>query len=124
MRSIKVAILGAMLLAMSGVVVAQIDAQANTPLGSASQGARPAYGDKSRDGENPVTLAAQEQIEKGRQSERQKKLIADTNRLLALANELKVDMDKTTKDQMSIQVIHKAEEIEKLARSVKDRMKG
>ena len=120
MRNITVAALGAVLLVTSPGVIAQTP----TPLGSSSQTARPPYVDRSRDGENPVNQSLQEQIEKGRQSERQKKLIADTDRLLALANELKIDVDKTTKDQMSIQVIHKAEEIEKLARSVKERMKG
>ncbi len=65
-----------------------------------------------------------ERLEKGRQSERQKRLLADTDRLLNLATQLKADMDKTTKDTLSIEVIKKAEEIEKLARSVKDRMKG
>ena len=120
MRSIKVAALTGILLAATIGVVAQIV----TPLGSTSQGARPPYGDRNRDNDNPLGPTGQEQIEKGRQTERQKKLIADTDRLLTLANELKTDVDKTTKDQMSIQVIHKAEEIEKLARSVKERMKG
>jgi len=73
---------------------------------------------------NSMSPAVKEQVEKGRQTERQKKLIADTDHLLALANELKADMDKSTKDTLSIQVIRKAEEIEKLAHSVKERMKG
>jgi hypothetical protein len=57
-------------------------------------------------------------------SERQKKLVADTDKLLALATELKQEVDKTNKDVMSVEVIKKAEEIEKLAKSVKERMKG
>jgi hypothetical protein len=44
--------------------------------------------------------------------------------LLALATELKVDMDKTNKDMLSLDVIRKADEIEKLAHSVKEKMKG
>jgi hypothetical protein len=70
---------------------------------------------------NPRT---EEELEKMRNNERQKKLIADTDKLLVLANELKVDMDKTSKDQLSLDVIHKADEIEKLAHSVKEKMKG
>jgi hypothetical protein len=70
---------------------------------------------------NPRT---DEELEKMRNNERQKKLIADTDRLLALANELKADMDKTNKDMLSLDVIHKADEIEKLAHSVKEKMKG
>ncbi|WP_348268975.1 hypothetical protein P8936_07335 [Edaphobacter paludis] len=57
-------------------------------------------------------------------SERQKRLIADTNKLLVLATELKQDVDKTNKDVLSVDVIKKADEIEKLAHSVKERMKG
>lgn len=70
----------------------------------------------------PVGLA--EQQARAQNSERQKRLVADTDRLLALATELKTQVDKTNKDILSVDVIKKAEEIEKLARSVKERMKG
>jgi hypothetical protein len=60
---------------------------------------------------------------KMRNLERQKQLVSDTEKLLALANELKADMDKSTKDTMSLDVIKKADEIEKLAHSVKEKMK-
>jgi len=56
--------------------------------------------------------------------ERQKKLVEDTAKLLALANELKVAVDKSNKDTLSLDVVRKADEIEKLAHSVKERMKG
>jgi hypothetical protein len=66
----------------------------------------------------------EEQQQKARSTERQKKLVADTEKLLALATELKTDVDKTNKDILSMDVIKKADEIEKLAHSVKERMKG
>jgi hypothetical protein len=44
--------------------------------------------------------------------------------LLVLATDLKAQVDKSTKDTLSVDVIKKAEEIEKLAHSVKERMKG
>jgi hypothetical protein len=53
-------------------------------------------------------------------SERQKKLEADTDKLLALATDLKKSVDKTNKDILSVDVVKKAEEIEKLARSMKN----
>lgn len=56
--------------------------------------------------------------------QRQKQLIDDTNKLLALANELKDEVDKTNKDTLSLSVVKKAEQIEKLAKSVKDKMKA
>ena len=66
----------------------------------------------------------EEQQQKARSTERQKKLVADTEKLLALATELKTDVDKTNKDILSMDVIKKADEIEKLAHSVKERLKG
>jgi hypothetical protein len=56
--------------------------------------------------------------------QRQKQLVDDTNRLLSLATELKEEVDKSSKDTLSISVIKKAEQIEKLAKSVKDKMKA
>lgn len=48
----------------------------------------------------------------------------DTDRLLKLSVELKQSMDKSDENVLSLDVIKKAEEIEKLARSVKEKMKG
>ena len=62
--------------------------------------------------------------EKARNDDRQKRLVADTDRLLALATELKASVDKTNKDLLSVDVVRKADEIEKLAHSVKEKMKG
>jgi|SRR5947209_5890745 len=55
--------------------------------------------------------------------ERQQKLKEDTEKLLKLANELKESVDKTNENVLSLEVVRKAEEIEKLAKSVKERMK-
>jgi hypothetical protein len=65
-----------------------------------------------------------EQQESIRSSERQKRLVADTDKLLALATDLKQQVDKTNKNILSVDVIKRADEIEKLAHSVKERMKG
>jgi len=65
-----------------------------------------------------------EQQEEARNTERQKRLVADTDKLLALATDLKQQVDKTNKNVLSVDVIKKADEIEKLAHSVKERMKG
>ncbi|MGA8202753.1 MAG: hypothetical protein WB814_21975, partial [Candidatus Sulfotelmatobacter sp.] len=56
--------------------------------------------------------------------ERQAALKADTDKLLKLATELKASVDKSNENTLSIDVLKKAEEIEKLAHSVKDKMKG
>lgn len=54
---------------------------------------------------------------------RQQDLKKDTDKLLELATELKQYVDKTNENVLSVEVIRKAEEIEKLARSVKEKMK-
>ena len=56
--------------------------------------------------------------------QRQAALKADTDRLLKLAVELKDSVDKSNENLLSVDVLKKAEEIEKLAHSVKDKMKG
>ena len=48
----------------------------------------------------------------------------DTDRLLKLSVELKEFVDRSDENVLSLDVIKKAEEIEKLAHSVKDKMKG
>ena len=55
--------------------------------------------------------------------ERKRQLTEDSARLLKLATDLKTEVDKTSKDTLSLGVIRKAEEIERLARSVKEKMK-
>jgi hypothetical protein len=52
-----------------------------------------------------------------------KKQIADESaKLLKLATELKTEVDKTNKDTLSLNVIRKADEIERLAHDVKEKM--
>ena len=62
--------------------------------------------------------------EKMRIAERQKRLEADTEKLVALTTALKAQVDESNKDILSVDMIKKAEEIEKLAHSVKERIKG
>jgi hypothetical protein len=55
------------------------------------------------------------------EAERKRQIAADSAALLRMAIDLKSEVDKTTKETLSIPVIRKAGEIEKLARTVKDR---
>jgi nitric oxide reductase activation protein len=75
-------------------------------------------------GDTGVSPQMEQDQAKMRNADRQKQLVSDTQRLLALAQELKVDVDKSNKDTLSLDVIRKADEIEKLAHSVKEKMKG
>jgi|GEM_PF-1373580 len=66
-------------------------------------------------------IAAQQA--RSRNTERQKRLETDTDKLVDLVNEFKEQV-KSEKTLSPTDVSKRAEEIEKLARSVKDRMKG
>jgi nitric oxide reductase activation protein len=76
------------------------------------------------DQSNDRPSLSEESMGRLRNIDRQKKLVDDTNKLLGLANELKAEVDKSSKDTLSLDVVRKADEIEKLAHSVKERMKG
>jgi len=56
-------------------------------------------------------------------TERKRQITDDSSRLLKLANDLKAEVDKTSKDTLSLGVIRKADEIERLAHNVKEEMK-
>jgi hypothetical protein len=73
---------------------------------------------------SPLAAGMEAQQAKARNSERQKRIQGDTEKLLALATELKQQIEKQDKNALPGDVAKKAEEIEKLAKSVKDRMKS
>ena len=52
---------------------------------------------------------------------RHKRLSDDVTKLLALSTELKAEVDKAGKDELSLEVMRKADAIEKLAHDVKER---
>ena len=56
--------------------------------------------------------------------ERHATLKKDTDKLLQVATELKQQVDKTNENQLSLEVIRKTEEVEKLAKSIRDKMKN
>jgi hypothetical protein len=69
------------------------------------------------------TEEAKQQSFDAANAERKKQISDDSTRLLTLAMALKAEVDKTNKDMLSLNVIRKADEIEKLARNVKEKMK-
>ncbi len=97
----------------AAVAAGQTNASAQAP-GSQSNEAKP-------QADSPKDVQAQ----KGAQaeSERKKQISDESTRLLAMAIALKAEVDKTTKDTLSLNVIRKADEIEKLAKTVKEKMK-
>lgn len=63
-------------------------------------------------------------MEKKANKERVAALKTDTDKLLKLSVELKAYVDKSDENVLSLDVMKKAAEIEKLAHSVKEKMKG
>ena len=108
-------------LAAGGQILQQTP-QLPTPPGQG--GARVPLGQSQDENPDQGLRRAQDEAAKLRNLDRQKRLVADTNKLLELAQELKVDVDKSNKDTLSLSVVKKADEIEKLAKSVKERMKS
>ncbi len=72
---------------------------------------------------DPAEKRMQDERFRALNKERQQKLKEETERLLKLATELKESVDQTNENVLSLDVIRKAEQIEKLAKSVKERMK-
>lgn len=75
-------------------------------------------------GNDPMGARIEEQQARSRNSDRQKRLVADTDKLMDLVKQLKEQVEKPDEPMPPAEVEKRAEEIEKLAKSVKDRMKG
>lgn len=70
----------------------------------------------------PAAHMAQERQQMAAE-ERQKKMLSDADQLVVMAQKLKVSVDKSNKDTLSLDVIREAERIEKLARQVRETMR-
>ncbi len=55
--------------------------------------------------------------------QRQQDIREETDKLFQLATELKAAVDKTNENVLSLDVVRKADEVEKLAKKVKEKMK-
>lgn len=106
--------------AAAGIARAQTAATPG-PVGDASISGRGGPQDTDNVTSNPRLM---ESLEARRNVERQKQLEADTQKLFLLAQQLKEEVAKSNKDQLSVAVVKKSEEIEKLAKSVKEKMRG
>lgn len=93
------------------LAAAQQPAQGNAAQPPAAQ--TPATAKATADTSKPATP----------QTPQQKQLADDTAKLLTLANELKTELDKSNKDTLSLSVIKKAQQVEKLAHKIRDEMK-
>jgi len=102
----------------ASTLCAQEDASVPMPAGPRANRAP-----KPRD-DDPAHAEMQKDMAKRANKERQAALKRDTDKLLQLSTELKQYVDKSDENMLSLDVIKKPEEIEKLAHSVKDKMRG
>lgn len=58
-----------------------------------------------------------------RNAARQEEIVEDTQQLLGLAKQLQAAVAKSNKNELSLEVVNTAAEIEKLAKSVKEKMR-
>ncbi len=84
----------------------------------------PSPSDRTTPAEDEARTKLERDMAKKANQERQLALKRDTEKLLKLSTELKEYVDKTNENMLSLDVVKKAEEIEKLAHSVKTKMKG
>ncbi len=74
--------------------------------------------------ERPDEIQLQRKLQKQRLTKRAEDMKRDSQKLLDLATELKNYVDKSGENILSVDVIRKAEEMEKLARQVKNNMRA
>lgn len=70
----------------------------------------------------PAEIEMQKRLAKQRNQERFAQVKKDTDHLLELATQLKKSVDEANDQTLSLEVIRKAEQIEKLAKQVRQKM--
>jgi hypothetical protein len=124
--SFRLKVLAAILVA--GCSVAANAQQQLPPIASRPVPTSPGQAPNPSDDNDQDAMARRAMIQQARRrnDQRQQDIVNDTAKLLVLTQQLKAELEKNknNKDQMSATTIKKAEEIEKLAKSVKEKMKG
>jgi len=109
-------------IAMTGLLLL-ITGPANPTAGQDLPAPSPPWANQMPERRTSPSESQSQRQERVRNASQRKQLKADAERLLKLATDLKAEVDKTTKDTMSVDVIRKADEIEKLARGIEQQMK-
>ncbi|HLJ76075.1 MAG TPA: hypothetical protein VKT75_01610 [Acidobacteriaceae bacterium] len=128
LRIARSACLGSVLLALAASSAAAqshaappIQPSGVIPDASNNTSTAPAFGNSGPADPNQAHMMREMAKERG--VLRQKEIVDETNQLLDLAKQLKEAVDKTGRDQLSLNVVNTAAEIEKLAKSVKQKMR-
>src|SRR6478672_13170474 len=73
--------------------------------------------------QDPAQKEMQDRMMREANKKRQQDIREDTDKLFQLATELKAAVDKSNENLLSLDVVRKADEVEKLAKKVKEKMK-
>ena len=91
---------------------------------AASQGGAQKHNPAITQPSSPAELEMQKRLARQRAQERFAQIKKDTDHLLELATQLKKSVDEASDQTLSLEVIRKAEQIEKLAKQVRQKMAG
>jgi hypothetical protein len=119
----QVLILFFLLLIAIGSGISQSGDSAGMPVGGNDSGSADPQFRQRRNEVDPIEKQMERDRLKKLNKDRQEAIKRDTDKLLALATELKDYVDKSNEHVLSLDVVKKAEEIEKLAHHVKEKMK-
>ncbi len=119
----QVFLLSILLLIACGSGISQNREPVPRPVGGDNSGSTDPQFRQRRNEADPAEKQMEREHKKQLNKERQAAIKRDTDKLLALATELKDSVDKSNEHVLSLDVVRKAEEIEKLARHVKEKMK-
>ena len=122
MRNFRMMILaGVMLLAAPSIGAARPQSSTNI---NDQVPVPPSSGARGVQGQDAMVARQQEKLAETAEAERRKQLADETAQLLQLATELKAAVDKSNKNEMSLEVIRKADQVEKLAHDVKQKLRS
>jgi hypothetical protein len=96
----------------------------SVPMQGVAPGQQPGQRDQGPGSDDELRAKMEKDMAKKANQERQAQLKRDTDQLFKLATDLKEEVDKSNENLLSLEVIKKAEEIERLAHDIKDKMKG
>ena len=93
------------------------------PQNQPTQGIPP-IGSSHHGDDDEATIHMEQERARLEANDRQKHLLEDTARLVPLSSQLQAEVEKSGKFVTSVTAIHEAEDIEKLAHSIRDRLKN
>ncbi|HEX3155960.1 MAG TPA: hypothetical protein VHV32_15135 [Candidatus Angelobacter sp.] len=106
---VKLATISALVLIMCGTSFAATPAPSANPQVETRQ--------------DPSQKEMQDRMAREANKKRQQDIRNDTDKLFQLATELKAAVDKSNENLLSLEVVRKADDVEKLAKKVKEKMK-